>query len=133
MTVYPLKKAPKHAKHLNGLRRENNNTLLCQKKKAGNEMKAIRVMNQMNMGLHTALMSVVDYKGFRLVAYANMPLDEKQTLAVDLTSNQPKTEQNTMELAKRLGNALNLKDHYVDLTEKQRIRINFASNMEVLK
>jgi hypothetical protein len=46
-------------------------------KRAGNELRAIRAINQWRTGIHTALMTLIDYKGFRLIAYATMPLEHQ--------------------------------------------------------
>jgi len=49
--------------------------MLC--RKTNHELKAINAINATSSDIHTTLMTLIDYKGFRLVAYAVMPLDEK--------------------------------------------------------
>lgn len=44
-------------------------------KKTSNELKVIRAVRQAACEVNTALMCLIDYKGFRLVAYAAMPLE----------------------------------------------------------
>ena len=66
-------------------------------KKASNELLAIKTLNRVQtMGvlegsarthqgiLHTALMCVIRYKGFCMVAYPTMPLEERKTLVLAL-------------------------------------------------
>ena len=48
-----------------------------QEKKTTHEIRSINAINSAGSGIHTALMCVLDYKGFRMVAYASMPLDEQ--------------------------------------------------------
>ncbi|KXS11135.1 hypothetical protein M427DRAFT_36322 [Gonapodya prolifera JEL478] len=48
--------------------------------KSNSEIRAVHAINGTGVRLHTALMAVVEYKGFRVVAYAIMPLDEKSSL-----------------------------------------------------
>lgn len=70
-----------------------------------------------NVGVvHTALMCVIDYKGFKLVAYPTMPLDEAKTLIIALDSgvlprlqNQPHSL--IHQSLNRTSAAMNLKPH----------------------
>lgn len=124
-----------------------------QEKKATHEIKSINAINQTALGLCTALMCVLDYKGFRMVAYASMPLDEQvgtrargclvkarhrpirfipqRTLVLDLAAESPRIEPNALDFLKPVGAALNLKEHEVTLGGGQSVQTSIASNIEV--
>ena len=45
--------------------------------RTSSELRSIDAVNQTRGGLHTALMVLIDYKGFRIQAYADMGIDSK--------------------------------------------------------
>jgi hypothetical protein len=51
-------------------------------KKCSQEIKAIQAINQLPTLIGTTLMCLVDYKGFRVVAYASLPLNDKASSKV---------------------------------------------------
>lgn len=47
------------------------------------ELKSINAVNSLSLDIQTALMCVADYKGYRMIAYPNMPLDERVSIVRD--------------------------------------------------
>jgi len=99
--------------------------------KTNQELKAINAINKLKSDVCTSLFCLVDYKGFRLVACALMPLDEKNSLLFDLTTEEHKVDNNAICKINEIGNKLNLKDHQVILEDNQRITINLSGTVEV--
>jgi len=56
---------------------EDSNVINAELSKTNQELKAINAINKLKSDVCTSLFCLVDYKGFRLVACALMPLDEK--------------------------------------------------------
>ncbi|KAI9139390.1 clustered mitochondria-domain-containing protein [Paraphysoderma sedebokerense] len=84
--------------------------------------------------LHTALMCLIDYKGFRLVAYAVMPLEDKKTLVLEVAGDEddgPVVDVTALEKVNEVGKLLNLKDHQVDLGNGKGVGLRVSANVEV--
>ncbi|KAL7750789.1 hypothetical protein RI367_003746 [Sorochytrium milnesiophthora] len=86
--------------------------------------------------LHTALMCLVDYKGFRIVACAIMPLAADKTLVLDLSCTDSPSPLLDMTSIDRLNDAcarLNLKEHRVPTGTgaRQTIGIRCCATVEV--
>ena len=117
--------------------------------KTSHELRSINAVNHSDSGLHTALMSLVDYKGFRLVAYALMPLDEyvrprlmlflfgqlivlsQTTIVLDVLGEEPRIDEVALMKVNDVGSKLNLKEHGMITHYDRRIRISAASTVEV--
>ncbi|ORX60851.1 PH-domain-containing protein [Piromyces finnis] len=110
---------------------EDINVINAEVSKTNQELKAINAINKLKSDVCTALFCLVDYKGFRLVACALMPLDENNSLLFDLTSEEHKIDNNAICMINEIGNKLNLKDHQVILDDSQRITINLSGTVEV--
>ncbi|KAJ3161299.1 hypothetical protein HDU86_007081 [Geranomyces michiganensis] len=83
--------------------------------------------------LHTVLMVLIDYKGFRIVAYADMgDREEARAMAVhDLTRDPPKTDERASERLTSVANGLGLKGHIVKIGEERRVACALAQDVEV--
>lgn len=101
--------------------------------KTSHELKAINAINQTEVDLHTTLMCLIDYKGFRMVAYAAMPLREQETVVLDLTSEEPRIDDGAVERLCLAGSKLRLKEHSIPLTYDRRLVINLSATVEVHK
>jgi tetratricopeptide (TPR) repeat protein len=110
---------------------EDSNVINAELSKTNQELKAINAINKLKSDVCTSLFCLVDYKGFRLVACALMPLDEKNSLLFDLTADEYKIDNNAIFKISEIGNKLNLKDHQVILDDSQRITINLSGTVEV--
>jgi hypothetical protein len=106
------------------------------------EVKSIRAVNQLYANIRTALMSTLDYKGFRMVAYAAMPLDEfvhiyrtiyslQKTLVLDLASDEVRMDEQALGALQSIGAGLNLKNHFVALEGGLKARTSVHSTIEV--
>ncbi|KAJ3288645.1 hypothetical protein HK104_008043 [Borealophlyctis nickersoniae] len=80
--------------------------------------------------LHTALMALIDYKGFRVVAYADTGLDGKGLRMYDLDPDNPVTDERACERLAAVGRALNLKPHAVQVGEERRVTAHTAAGVQ---
>ncbi|KAJ3327351.1 hypothetical protein HDU93_002021, partial [Gonapodya sp. JEL0774] len=69
--------------------------------KSNSELRALNALNGANLGLNTALLAAVEYKGFRVVAYAIMPLEDKTLVRLGV-------DREATESLSHIGQALNL-------------------------
>ncbi|TPX68750.1 hypothetical protein SpCBS45565_g02959 [Spizellomyces sp. 'palustris'] len=81
--------------------------------------------------LHTVLMVLIDYKGFRVVAYADMGLQGRALQVHDLQRDPPRTDERASERLMAVGKALNLKPHTVQIGEERRVMVHMAAGVEV--
>ncbi|KAI9014870.1 translation initiation factor eIF3 subunit 135-domain-containing protein [Gaertneriomyces semiglobifer] len=81
--------------------------------------------------LHTALMVLVDYKGFRVVAYADMSSEKKMLQVHYLAQDPPRTDEHATERLSAVGSTLNLKPHAVQIGHERRIQVHMAASVEV--
>ncbi|KAI8816801.1 translation initiation factor eIF3 subunit 135-domain-containing protein [Fimicolochytrium jonesii] len=83
--------------------------------------------------LHTVLMVLIDYKGFRVVAYADMgDRETERAMSVhDLSRDPPRTDERALERLMSVGQALNLKSHVVRVGDERRIACALAKDVEV--
>ena len=49
----------------------------ARRKKVGHELKSSNAISLVEQRVHSALMALVDYKGFRVVVYAAMPFEDE--------------------------------------------------------
>ncbi|KNE63740.1 hypothetical protein AMAG_08823 [Allomyces macrogynus ATCC 38327] len=83
-------------------------------RKAAHELLSINAINHVDSDLHTPLMCILDYKGFRLVCYALMPLDNQSTLVLDLANDiKSLVDVTALEKLSESCAPLNLKEHAV--------------------
>ncbi|KAI8588718.1 hypothetical protein BDZ88DRAFT_177724 [Geranomyces variabilis] len=83
--------------------------------------------------LHTVLMVLVDYKGFRVVAYADMgDREDARAMAVhNLMRDPPRTDEKASERLTSVANGLGLKSHIVKIGEERRVACALARDVEV--
>ncbi|KAJ3192337.1 hypothetical protein HK101_006708, partial [Irineochytrium annulatum] len=99
--------------------------------KAASELRSIDALNRTGSGLQTALMVLIDYKGFRVVAYADMGIDEKTKPLFDLSSNPPTTNEKASEKMSLAAHHLNLKPHGVQIGEDRRVNVHLGHQVQV--
>lgn len=75
-------------------------------------------------------MSVVDYKGFRVVVYARMPLDGKITL-VDYASRASPQYREALAYTNSMARQLNLKNIHTSLSTPLSDDSKHGSSIEV--
>ncbi|KAJ3122614.1 hypothetical protein HK100_011903 [Physocladia obscura] len=80
---------------------------------------------------NTALMVLIDYKGFRVVAYADMGIDERTTPSFDLRSNPLKCDESALARLSLIGKELNLKPHGVQIGEDRRVNVHLSANIQM--
>ncbi|KAJ3091624.1 hypothetical protein HK102_014054, partial [Quaeritorhiza haematococci] len=107
------------------------------------ELQAIDMVNTCGANLHTALMCLVDYKGFRVICYADMALEDDAPrgigsesgaayLVQDLQNEEcPRVDEGAMEKLAVAGMTLNLKPHAVMLSDDRRVLVHTAAGVEV--
>ncbi|KAJ3010407.1 hypothetical protein HKX48_007407, partial [Thoreauomyces humboldtii] len=83
--------------------------------------------------LHTVLMVLVDYKGFRVVAYADMGdrEDERAMSVHNLCRDPPRTDERALERLTSVGGILGFKSHVVKIGEERRMPCALAKEVEV--
>ncbi|KAJ3218376.1 hypothetical protein HDU67_005925 [Dinochytrium kinnereticum] len=99
--------------------------------KSSSELRSIDALNRTQSGLQSALMVLVDYKGFRIVAYADMGIDERTRPIFDLSTNPPITNDRESEKMMTAARALNLKPHGVQIGDDRRVNVGLGANVEV--
>ncbi|KAJ3332136.1 hypothetical protein HDU76_001170 [Blyttiomyces sp. JEL0837] len=99
--------------------------------RTSSELRSINAFNGIASGLGTALMSLIDYKGFRVVAYADMGIDQTTIPVFDLHSKPIHVND---KISERLGGAaksLNLKSHGVQIGDDRRVNVHLSASVEV--
>ncbi|KAI8913757.1 translation initiation factor eIF3 subunit 135-domain-containing protein [Powellomyces hirtus] len=81
--------------------------------------------------LHTILMVLIDYKGFRIVAYADTNTNQKPICVHNLCRDPPKTDEGASERLTKVGQVLGLKSHVVKIGEERRVACALARDVEV--
>ncbi|KAI9102062.1 translation initiation factor eIF3 subunit 135-domain-containing protein [Phlyctochytrium arcticum] len=81
--------------------------------------------------LHTVLMVLIDYKGFRIVAYADMGLYGQALHVHDLQRDPPRTDERSSERLQVVGRALNLKPHTVQIGQERRVTVFLSNDVQV--
>ena len=76
-------------------------------------------------------MALVDYKGFRIVAHADLGPSTHIIPIHDLNPKRLQIDESTCNVAQPIGNALNLLSHTVQVNDDRRVRIPFAATVEV--
>ncbi|KAI9205234.1 clustered mitochondria-domain-containing protein [Polychytrium aggregatum] len=94
------------------------------------ELRGINAVNQSRARISTALMTIVDYKGFRIVAFADMGLDERVTLVHSIGSRCPKIDERVAEPLSAVARFANLKTHVVNVDDERRISVHGSASME---
>ncbi|KAI9353876.1 hypothetical protein BDR26DRAFT_929090 [Obelidium mucronatum] len=90
-----------------------------------------RAAHDAGVDINTALMVLIDYKGFRVVAYADMGIDEKTTALYDLKCNPLKCEESALGRLSQVGKELNLKTHGVQIGDDRRVNAHLSWTVQV--
>ena len=80
---------------------------------------------------YTILMALVDYKGFRIVAHADLGPSTQIVSIHNLSPERLQIDESTCNLVQPIGNALNLTSHTVQVNDDRRVRIPMAATVEV--
>lgn len=99
--------------------------------RTSSELRSIDAVNQTRGGLHTALMVLIDYKGFRIQAYADMGIDSKTVPVWDLNTRPIHVDEKITEKLIRVGHGLNLKQHGVQIGDDRRVNTPLSASAEV--
>lgn len=96
------------------------------------ELKSINAFNECCSEFNTALMTIIDYRGFRVIAYSVMPLDEEETLCLDVGIDGS-GKSDTVALAKinQVGRQLNLKSHTVVTPRDKNVALSVSSTTKI--
>ena len=86
-----------------------------------------------NRNLFTLLMAIVDYKGFRIVAHADIPDKKNVTSLHDLNPKRILINEQALEATQLVGKSLNLKSHTVQVNDDRRVRVYLSATVEVSK
>jgi len=99
--------------------------------RTNSELRTINAVNQIDSDLRTSLMCLIDYKGFRVICYAVMPLSQK-TLACHLADDEdPRVNDKCLQEMDRVGQALNLKAHTVNVRGGRKFMTTVGARTEV--
>ncbi|ORY42164.1 hypothetical protein BCR33DRAFT_718365 [Rhizoclosmatium globosum] len=90
-----------------------------------------RAAHDAGVDINTALMVLIDYKGFRVVAYADMGIDERTTPTYDLKINPLKCEESALSRLSLVGKELNLKPHGVQIGDDRRVNAHLSWTVQV--
>ncbi|KAJ3198191.1 hypothetical protein HDU82_001276 [Entophlyctis luteolus] len=108
-----------------------------------------RAVHDAGSDVNTTLMVLIDYKGFRVVAYADMGIDERvgfsdrfsplylnvslcQTTAIyDLKSSPVKCEESALSRLSLVAKELNLKTHGVQIGQDRRVNVHMGASVQM--
>ncbi|TPX34212.1 hypothetical protein SmJEL517_g03125 [Synchytrium microbalum] len=111
---------------------DGDDEILLAHKRASQELLGIDAMNKTCDGLFgTPLMCLIDYKGFRIVAFATMPLEDANARVLDLTAEIPRTDDGVLQRLSRVAARLNLKPHLAVVGGREVVRVPTSVSMEV--
>ena len=79
----------------------------------------------------TILMALVDYKGFRMVAHADLSTSTQIVPVHDLNPKRLRINEDLTNDTQSIGHALNLTSHTVQVNDDRRVRIPLAATVEV--
>ncbi len=94
------------------------------------ELQAIDLINSCGERIHSKLSCVIDYKGFRVLAYADWN-EENLKHVFDLRGEQPRVHDKISKVLQSIGNVLNFKPHSVMLKDDRRVTITVGSSVQV--
>ncbi|KAJ3236306.1 hypothetical protein HDU81_010895 [Chytriomyces hyalinus] len=103
--------------------------------RTSSELRSIDVFNRAahdaGVSMNTALMALIDYKGFRVVAYADMGIDERTTPLYDLRSHPLKCDEQISAKLALVGKEINLKMHGVQIGGDRRVNVPLSASIQV--
>ncbi|KAI8825463.1 translation initiation factor eIF3 subunit 135-domain-containing protein [Chytriomyces cf. hyalinus JEL632] len=103
--------------------------------RTSSELRSIDVFNRAahdaGVTMNTALMALIDYKGFRVVAYADMGIDERTTPLYDLRSHPLKCDEQISAKLALVGKEINLKMHGVQIGGDRRVNVPLSASIQV--
>ncbi|KAI8614375.1 translation initiation factor eIF3 subunit 135-domain-containing protein [Chytriomyces sp. MP71] len=103
--------------------------------RTSSELRSIDVFNRAAydaaVDVNTALMVLIDYKGFRVVAYADMGIDERTIPLYDLRSTPLKCVEPATTNLGLIAKELNLKTHGVQIGEDRRVNVHLSASVQV--
>jgi hypothetical protein len=82
-------------------------------------------------GFFTPLMTIVDYKGFRMVCYAEMERAPQMKPIHDLNPRRLLIDESAVNATLPISKALNLKSHTVQVHDDRRVRVCLAATVEI--
>jgi hypothetical protein len=74
------------------------------------------------LGINVPLMALIDYKGFRIIALADLKMDQCR-LVYDLISEHPTVQESATDMLMQVSSELNLKPHRVMLLDDRRVNV----------
>lgn len=80
--------------------------------------------------MHTILMANIDYKGFRVIAHADMSEHNIEVLH-DLNPDALIISDDACEKSSYIGQALNIQSHTVQVNQDRRVRVYTAGSVQV--
>ncbi len=80
---------------------------------------------------YTILMALVDYKGFRVVAHADLSSHTKMIPIHDLNPKRLNIDERTCSETQNIAHVLNLSSHTVQVNDDRRVRVELAATVEV--
>ena len=80
---------------------------------------------------YTLLMAIIDYKGFRIIAHADIPDKKNVSNLHNLNPKRIQINERALESTKMVGNSLNLKSHSVQVNDDRRVRVYLSATVEV--
>lgn len=114
--------------------RNDDETIIAALKNSSSELRAVNSVTDIIfkegpfMGLHTALMALVDYKGFRMIALAEM---QEVNVVYDLLDSPVKENGGAVDRLQQLGLALALKPHALQVEDERRATCYMSANTVV--
>ncbi|KAI8911121.1 translation initiation factor eIF3 subunit 135-domain-containing protein, partial [Gorgonomyces haynaldii] len=106
--------------------------------RASDELRAVNAVTQaiaetldQSKSLHTLLMALVDYKGFRVICYADIGNATNMQVIHDLNPRRLKIDEKACELTNAIGQFYNLQSHTVQVNQDRRVRVYLAANAEI--
>ncbi|KAI8895724.1 translation initiation factor eIF3 subunit 135-domain-containing protein [Globomyces pollinis-pini] len=79
----------------------------------------------------TVFMTIIDYKGFRVIAHAELGPNRRVEAIHDLNPRSLQINESACEETSAIANYLNLKSHTVQVNDDRRVRICLAATVEI--
>ncbi len=97
---------------------------------SNHELLGMDLIHSCNESILTKLTCLVDYKGFRVVAYAEYR-EEALRQVFELRGDVPRLDDRVGKSLQSIGIVLNMKPHVVMLRDDRRVTIHVGSGVQV--
>lgn len=98
--------------------------------KESHELQGIDMINSCDERINTLMTCLIDYKGFRVKAYADDHKEQCKT-SFELKGNTPVTDELITTVLQNCGKMLNFKTHTGILLDNRKVTISIGSDVQV--